>query len=955
MSKLFFERMDKIDALLMADPEQCDFQRDLAPLLKENAAHRYLYEQIPNAEWLSVLYEQFNIPDYDKAKLLERLAADAPEQVASIILKMSEASDRHAQRCLVSAICAMPPCTSAGLVGKVIGWIELTMNLMFEDECAKLIIHLAEGNQSEAAFKLADSLLAVFPGPGQNADFRQQFQEPVSRMDDWDYKKVLDTILPVLIKTGGMRTLEFLVSLLQQAAEYSMSTDADGQPREPYYMWPRAVENHEQNSHCIHVKDHLLFAVREAGEALIDNYKSEVLATVERLKEYSIFVRIGLYLRGRYTKLDPLGTEALLCTPDIYRNHAYYHELFHLLRAVFGDLSEEAQNVYFDYVRESDLDGFIESFTRWRGNPPTDEEKLQAERRYKFRKLIPVKDHLTGEWKNEYDELSSEFQEYPYPDFLSYISSVDFKEGEPLLVSEELKMMTAEEFTKYLHDSLSSAIPKASNQAKLSFEIETLIKENPRKYLVEAFRFIGLPTELLYSFISKIRDWIRNGPETTDMLWPPILELCKWIVKQPLEEEAENLTSRETDWGRVRSEIAHLFYEGLNDHQATVPYELRSEVWSVLEPLTKDPNPTPEEDADANRPHDLSINSVRGWAMRAAMKYALWVKRGLDKVAGEDGGTESTFAPMPEVRGLLENHLDPKVEPAAAIRSVYGDWYPWIVLLDEGWAKANKDRIFATDPDSSRLFEAAWNTYVVFCNPYDSVFPIIRDKYQFAVDKIGKTSEQPSYAMDPDYALVKHLVSFYWRGLIEYDDPLVQGMYKHAPVRLRGHVIDFIGESLRDAHNLTPEVIDRLKNWWRPRLCAMKDEPEKAERKELCGFGYWVVSGKLDDDWSLGQLEESLQLCGCVEPDHLVLKHLAGLSQQFPSKTLSCLSLMISDEQLVWSRHPETRTIIANARDCGDPQVRSEAIALIHRLGSLGFFKYRDLLPPKTDEGEDRT
>jgi hypothetical protein len=51
---------------------------------------------------------------------------------------------------------------------------------------------------------------------------------------------------------------------------------------------------------------------------------------------------------------------------------------------------------------------------------------------------------------------------------------------------------------------------------------------------------------------------------------------------------------------------------------------------------------------------------------------------------------------LPEVKEVLDKHLDKDHEPSLAIRSVYGRWLPWLVLLDSSWVKE-------TYPNFSRL------------------------------------------------------------------------------------------------------------------------------------------------------------------------------------------------------------------------------------------------------------
>ena len=60
-----------------------------------------------------------------------------------------------------------------------------------------------------------------------------------------------------------------------------------------------------------------------------------------------------------------------------------------------------------------------------------------------------------------------------------------------------------------------------------------------------------------------------------------------------------------------------------------------------------------------------SINSARGAAMHAVVRYALWVHRAIERDQAA-GGVESNFDGVPEVRDLLELHLNTHCHGEAA-------------------------------------------------------------------------------------------------------------------------------------------------------------------------------------------------------------------------------------------------------------------------------------------------
>ncbi len=90
-----------------------------------------------------------------------------------------------------------------------------------------------------------------------------------------------------------------------------------------------------------------------------------------------------------------------------------------------------------------------------------------------------------------------------------------------------------------------------------------------------------------------------------------------------------------------------------------------------------------------------------------------------------------------------------------------------------------------------------------------------------------------------------------------------------------------------------------------------------------------------------------LQLAGTVEPDSKVAEYLATLSVSYPSESLTCLSLLIDGDLDGWKLYAlreNARTILRNALQCNNEQVRRDAEDLVHRLAAMGHLEFRDLV-----------
>lgn len=85
---------------------------------------------------------------------------------------------------------------------------------------------------------------------------------------------------------------------------------------------------------------------------------------------------------------------------------------------------------------------------------------------------------------------------------------------------------------------------------------------------------------------------------------------------------------------------------------------------------------------------------------------------------------------------MLEGRLDLEVEQTLTIRAVYGQKFPWLVLLDERWADEHVD-----------IKLLSWH-------------------YRRAVEHIKREETDRDWSRDPDAHLGEHLMVLYARGVL---------------------------------------------------------------------------------------------------------------------------------------------------------------------------------------------
>lgn len=906
----------------------------------------YFFDKLTNPAWLKPLREagyfmhppepDFNdekktigFPPWPESRYLARMASLAPQEVLEVILKIPETENVRVHEDLVDAALAMPPELAAQLVEKAKVWARSPYQFLLPEKLGSLVAHLAKGGEVDKALELAQVLLEPIPSTQPEVEFEiggQKYRFPPelqARFDTWQYEQILKKDFPVLVQEAGMKAFDMLCDLLEEAVRLS----GGGKPPEDYsIIWRPAIEGHEQNLHTL--KDVLVSAVRDTAEQLAQADTSEVPVLVQALeaRPWKVFHRIALHLLRRFPSVDTDLLVKRLTDRSLFDD--FQHEYRLLLKEHFGMLSPDQQNIIL---------GWIEA------GPEEVERHLKVWQRDR---LALIQTHLPPNWKEFYDELVAEIGEPEHPEFVSYITTL-VGPTSPKSV-QELSAMSIDDIVQFLKSWQPSGEMFAPSREGLGRILSEVVAKDPKRFASGATKFEGLDPTYVRALLRGLCEAIENK---RGFDWAPVLRLCQWVVSQPREIPGRvvEIWNADPDWGWTRKTIARLLSEGFREDEGMIPFNFRSVVWEILYALTEDPNPTPEDEAKYGGsdmdPVTLSINTTRGEAMHAVVQYALWVHRHLEKLPNGTERLAHGFDEMPEVREVLDKHLNPKIDPSLAIRAVYGQWFPWLVLLDRSWAADRVNKIFPTGESERPFRDAAWGAYITFCKPCDDVFEVLRDQYATAVKRIKMTSRD--VRLSSERRLAEHLMVFYLRGKIELEDSLLTQFWNKAHDALRGHALEFVGRMLYDTKGGIPkEIQERLIVLWEKRAHTAASLPENCEN-EMAAFGWWFASGKFDDSWAIEQILKALKIAGKVVADHLVMQRLAEIAPHLPLHAINVLAAMIRGDKEGWrilGWQEEARKVLKTILASPDQEAIKRAKELINELLAKGFLEFRDLL-----------
>jgi hypothetical protein len=950
-------------------PEQVDKAVALLVYLEH---YRYFFDRLENPEWLEPLkakgfFKQppeperneeegtLRCPPWPEGRYLARMAPHKAELVAQIIQEMDNTDNAAVLADMVDALLAMPVEISVGLAERVRSWAARPYGLLPE-KLGELMAQWAKGGYIQEALQVASVLLDVLPDEHQAEPGHPEaypLPEPRARFHIWPYEQILKTHYVDLVREAGRPALDLLCHLLEKAIRLSQPPGVEYGPENYVGVWRLALGDNPENLRRA-IPDVLLFGARDVAKLFVGSGQvslEEVVAALET-RRWKVFRRLALHLLRVFPDRGEAMAAKRLTDRSLFEDHVLRHDYVLLLREFFPRLTPGEQDQILGWIENGPE---LEGWKQWResvtGRQPTEEEVARHREKWQRDWLEAIgPEKLPAQWQERFRELVGKHGK------AKHLGSFDSGKAQWLSAAtpkkaEELKVMSLSEIV----DFLQSWQPPcddfcAPSREDLGLALATVVAQQPERFAVEAFRFQGLDPTYVRALLSGLREALKQGKSFP---WEPVLRLCAWVLSQPREipERRMEEDDPDPDWGWTRQESAELLAAGFNAGPASIPFELRQTVWAILKPLTQDPEPTPEYEeryGGSNMdPATLSINTTRGAAMHAVMRYALWVRQHLENEPNAQQRLQKGFREMPEVREVLEAHLDPAREPSLAIRAVYGQWFPSFVLIDPEWARIHAPGIFPSDQESGAFFAAAWNKYVIFSEPYGGVLEILRPQYEYAVKEIGIRRDNTRWLADPDEKLAEHLMTFYARGKLSLQDTLLTVFWAQAPQAIRAHALGFLGRVLTQTDEEIPaEVLHRLKQLWEKRFDEVKDKIIECE-KEMAAFGWWYASGKFDVDWALTMLAKVLERFKRVEPIVRVLARLEIDVETHPQEAVQCLRMVAEADRKGWEIYlggSQIRKILQVS--LRDPLAAEVSEKTIHYLGSRGFQEFRDLLVP---------
>lgn len=932
------------------DPNLVDRAVEEATKRAEN--FDYFFDQLGSPEWIEPLRERgflseppeqyvddegfVRAPGWSESRYLARVAGVAPQRVLEVFESVETNNERVLEDFVDGAL-AMPVEQARRVAAIVMRWISKRERIYYllPRKAVDLISRLAR-DAPDTAVDLLRVLLAPLPAVREH----DWIDSPQARFSEWEYDLHLRKIVSEAVPAAPREFLGALVQLLRDALTL-LRESSESREDDLSRVWRTRVDN--DRDRATEVEEALTSAVRDAA---VDIRKHELLNDRELVELLTpgpdeLLRRIAMHALAREPEADLDVVRPFVLNVEELTDAEPSPEFQELLSATARRLTVEEIAVLTEAVFAGpDVEPYREMSEKFDGQPPTDEQTEAFVARWRIARLALMRDALPAGLRAEYDALVAKHGEAQIP--LSWEVRTFVGPNSPLS-TEELAAKSDDELLTYLREwKRADRWDNEPSVEGLARAMSVVTERDPERMSRLAPQLQGIAPAYVQWILDGFEAAIREGRSFD---WSPVLELLTWVVAQPREipgGRGDTYADLDPGWVWTRREIADLLEGGLNDRGAcAIPFSERERIWHVIAAVTDDPDPTPEHEerygGQNMDPTTLSLNTARPRGLRAAIAYAIWVHHHL---VGDELSSEGFVEQIPGVKDLLEAHLDPERDPSTSVRAVFGQHYANLFALDNDWAAEIAPSIFPAE--DSALREAGWGSYVIYTTPYNNVLEVLQDVYRRAAELAASEGHGFRWMSDPTEKLGEHIATFLWRGVVTLDDELFTVFWSNAPATARGHMVDFLGKSAREAP-LTPEVQERLTSFW---SFAKENVRPDEEAETLRGFAWWFGARELPSEWRLTEANELVKAKIQPEPAFVVAEELPAMADEHPKEVLQVLGLLIEGGDLwavdAWREHIED--VLRTALRSDDADANRLAERMVDSLLARGHRNFRTLV-----------
>ena len=646
----------KLDELVQKESPNAEDAKIIRSHIPNNfVARQRFFSQLENPKWLPFLKAEgifLEPPEpevnteekttrhmpWPAGTYLEKVTVANSTLVFEILKEVKEVDNSNVKGNLLRTVCNLKKEDRIALLERIKGWVKtdhhfFQMGLM--DPVKQTIEKFLEDESEDAAFEITATLLEILPDPTnlpppKEGELYRPSLQPRSRIEGWYYGEFVKKEFPKLIATNEKRAFDLACDLLlsHRVFEHQNQTEDQHEFKDLSYIKRPAIEDHEQNHDVDDLEDILIDAIRDIGSSIVKKEPTRITGLYRELvaMKWTIFQRLAFFLLAQVPQADPDLLSRELTNDIFFDDNDVEHEHARLLREGFKFLSPETQKIILTWIEDSHH--ISESIKRVeeRYNP---EQAIAYKEMWQRDRLSYIKDDLSPELQKHYAELIEKHGEPDHPDLPS--RSISWVGPESDIQAQDFLSMDTKALVQRLNDwkPPEGRIFGPSKEG-VGRELASAIKNDHTRFNKDAELFKGSDPTFVRPLFQAFTEIVQNGGQIE---WDPLLELSTWAVSQPVKIPGRKgeIGDEDPDWSWARKAAVSLLSQGMNRN--IIPLSSREKLWVIIEPLTHDPDPTPEREQKSAEHSDdaytFAINCTRGEAMGAVIEYALWIYRHL--------------------------------------------------------------------------------------------------------------------------------------------------------------------------------------------------------------------------------------------------------------------------------------------------------------------------------------
>lgn len=969
--------------------EQDDFKKLIELIKRRGANYAFFFKTVDSPSWITPLVENGffkNPPNVEAAGdgriitplwwpifYLQKVSAQAPEQVVNIILGLKEMDNPRILHEIFSIACDLP---DVGLSLRLKPLIKKCLQSPYRWSEDELIVNILQkwgrepGPPCKAALEITQYVAAFQPDPkGKKKHSRHEDDleawgtslEPVPRFDQWEYQQILEKGICPLAENQPYPVARILIDAVASMIRMGMHSEdlEKGRDEDHSEIWCRRLDKPDGDYQD--AEETLVHTLTYACEQVYDKAQESIDALDQALRNqrWKVFKRLSQHLYASHPNDQTLPwiREQILGHDD-YSRCEYHYEFQLMIRKAsehFGPrlLSEDERKDIFDAILSGPSK---EDFCEWLGERYSEAAFQQRQRYFHRKQLRPFAALLSGDVQRYFDELEGETQAEAVTDdsYSPYggVTGGTVSYQSPKSV-EDLKSLTDEELLTYLNDWNDEHRDKDNglveiNISALAGVFQSLFKEKIVPDGEHLAFWMGNRDKIarpifVAAMVKAMQERVRDRNFDNLDQW---INFSAWVLSHPGSERVEGQPeSRDEsrdhpDWGSSRRAVVD-FIDACVNKDTDAPIAARDGLAKLLRQMCSQFDWRLDQDRPVllnhSDPITESINNTRSRALESLVNFGFWIRR------------HRPGDPVPEVTDILSKRMagDAGLTLTRPEHALLGMHFGDLCTLNRDWAAQRREKIFPQEKQS--VWRDAFDSYIRFNRPVKLTFEILRDEFEYAIENLNTLSAEKDSGKKLVDRLGQHLFTYYLWGVypLTGNESLLDRFYdKTSDDRKRwAHLFDHVGRSLRNSSKkLAKELTDRAIAYFDWRL-------EAAEPLELQEFTYWLEAECFDPEWRLRSYSKILDLereknVGLALEVRASMRVLNKLLPGHLSLVVECFAKITNAMDQGTQRYvsaDQAKPILKAGLNAEDPQVRDYAEHARENLLRLGGVNYLDL------------